>query len=130
MLSFKQHVDYIFYFSKLCIAFKGHFTPWLGLSYYIMGERALVFFPLFFHRFLNAFCILAFLLFLYCVLNRSAGCTFVSVITAAILLSLSYLMGRINGFVLGQNWWAIMAHMVLHFFSMCSFTGPFLVFFI
>ena len=56
-----------------------------------------------FHRFLNAFCILALLLFLYWASDRSAGRISVPKMVAVILLSLSRLVGHINGFVLGWS---------------------------
>ena len=81
-----------------------------------------------FYCFLNAFYILALLLFLYQALDRSAGHISVFKMAAVILLSLSCLIGRINGFILGQSWWAIIACIVLHSLLMCFFAGPSCVF--
>ena len=83
MLGSEQRVDHTFYFGEPCMAFKDCF------SYFL------------FHHSLNPSCTLALLLFLYCTLDRSACRISVPIMAAAIFLSLSLLVGRIGGFILG-----------------------------
>ena len=83
-----------------------------------------------FYRSLNASCTLAFLLFLYCALDRSISYISIPKIVVAILLSLSCLVGYISGFILGQSQWAIIVYIVLYFFLIYSFIGSFYILFI
>ena len=97
----------------------------------VLQVSMLQYFPhSFFHCFLNAFYTLALLLFLYWALDRSVSYISVPKMAATILLSLSRLIGCINGFVLSQSQWAIIAYIVLHSLLMCFFTGPFCVLFV
>ena len=77
-----------------------------------------------FYCFLNASYTLALLLFLYWASDRSASYISIFKMAAVILLNLSHLVGRINGFILGQSQWAIVAYIVLYSLLIYSFVGP------
>jgi hypothetical protein len=53
ILGSKQRINCALYLSKPYVAFKDLFTPWFCLGRYIVGKRALVFFPLLFPLFLK-----------------------------------------------------------------------------